>query len=113
MTTRPESGIPAGIRSTGTEVTERRAASAPRGRSRPWAVRARRLRGGVLRLARSRSAAFAAGSALLAPAIALMAADHPWESWLTDGLGLAGLATGAALILTALGGRRPDWIDPA
>ncbi len=95
------------------EVTERPEASAPRGRSRPWAVRTRRLRGGVLRLARSRKAAFAAGSILLVPAIALMAADHPWESWLTDGLGLAGLATGAALILTALGGRRPDWIDPA
>ncbi len=93
-------------------MTERPAASPPRGRSR-WAVRTRRLRGGVLRLARSRMTAFAAGAALLAPAIALMAADYPWESWLTDGLGLAGLATGAALILTALGGRRPDWIDPA
>ena len=102
----------AGVRNTGTEVAERPEASAPRGRSRSWAVRARRLRGGVLRLARSRSAAFAVGSALLAPAIALMAADYPWESWLTDGFGLAGLATGAALILTALGGRRPDWIDP-
>jgi len=64
-------------------------------------------------LARSRVAAFAAGSALLAPAVAVTAADYPWESWLTDGLGLAGLATGVALILTALGGRRPDWIDPA
>ena len=96
-------------------MTERPEASAPRGAGGPrsWAVRARRLRGGVLRLARSRSAAFAVGSALLAPAIAVTAADYPWESWLTDGLGLAGLATGAALILTALGGRRPDWIDPA
>ena len=83
------------------------------GRPRPWAVRARRLRGGVLRLAQSRPAAFACGLALLAPAVAMTAADYPWESWLTDGLGLVGLATGAALILTALGGRRPDWIDPA
>ena len=58
-------------------------------------------------------AALVAGSVLLAPAVAVTAADYPWESWLTDGLGLAGLATGAALILTALGGRRPDWIDPA
>ncbi len=99
----------------GVEVRERPEASAPRraGRHGPWAVRARRLRGGVLRLARRRSAAFAAGSALLAPAVAVTAADYPWESWVTDGLGLAGLATGAALILTALGGRRPDWIDPA
>ncbi len=99
----------------GIDVIERSEASAPRraGRSRPWAARARRLRGAVLRLARSRSAAFAAGSVLLAPAVAVMAADYPWEGWLTDGLGLAGLATGVALILTALGGRRPDWIDPA
>ena len=94
-------------------MTERREAGAPRGRFRPWAARARRLRGGVLRLARSRMAAFTTGSALLAPAIVVTAADYSWESWLTDGLGLAGLATGAALILTALGGRRPDWIDPA
>ena len=77
------------------------------------AARARRLRGRLLRLAQSRPAAFACGLALLAPAVAVTAADYPWESWLTDGLGLAGLATGAALILTALGGRRPDWIDPA
>ena len=94
-------------------MTERPEASAPRGRSWSWAVRSRRLRGSVLRLARSRMAAFAAGTVLLVPAIALMAADYPWESWLTDGLGLVGLATGAALILTGLGGRRPDWIDPA
>ena len=66
-----------------------------------------------MRLARSRTAAFTAGSGLLAPAVAVAAADYPWESWLTDGIGLAALATGAALILTALGGRRPDWIDPA
>ena len=83
------------------------------GRHRPWKVRARRLRGGVLRLAQRRAAAFACGLALLGPAVAVAAADYPWENWITDGLGLAGLATGAALILTALGGRRPDWIDPA
>ena len=85
---------------------------AGRVRSRPRGVRARRLRGGLLRLARSRRAGFGSGLALLLPSIAVTAADHPWESWLTDGLGLAGLATGAALILAALGGRRPDWIEP-
>ena len=79
----------------------------------PWAVRVRRLRGSVLRLALRRSAAFASGLVLLLPAIAIAAGDYPWESWLTDGFSLAGLATGAALILTALGGRRPDWIEPA
>ena len=96
-------------------MSERSEAGAPRGAGRPRsrAFRFRRLRGLVLRLARSRTTAFAAGSALLVPAIAVTAADYSWESWLTDGLGLAGLATGVALILTALGGRRPDWIDPA
>lgn len=96
-------------------MIERPEASAPRGAGRPRsrAVRFRRLRGLVLRLTRSRMAAVAVGSALLAPAVAMTAADYPWESWLTDGLRLVGLATGAALILTALGGRRPDWIDPA
>ena len=64
-------------------------------------------------MTRSRSAGFASGLVLLLPSIAVAAADFPWESWLTDGLGLVGLATGAALILVALGGRRPDWIEPA
>ncbi len=83
------------------------------GRPWPWAARGRRLRGAVLRLALSRSAAFASGLLLLLPATAVAAADYPWESWLTDGFSLAGLATGVALIVTALGGRRPDWIEPA
>ena len=90
--------------------------AAPRGRpetGRPRAVGLRRLRGSVLRLTRRRRAGLAGGLALLLPSAALAAGDFPWESWLTDGLGLVGLATGAALILVALGGRRPDWIDPA
>lgn len=81
--------------------------------SRWWTVRVRRLRGGVLRLTRSRPAGFAVGLGLLAPSLATAAADFPWENWLTDGLGLVGLATGAALIAVSLGGRRPDWIEPA
>lgn len=83
------------------------------GTGRPRAVGLRRLRGSVLRLTRRRSAGLAGGLGLLLPSAAMAAADFPWESWLTDGLGLAGMATGAALILAALGGRRPDWLDPA
>ena len=83
------------------------------GRLWPWAARGRRLRGGLLRLALNRSAAFASGLLLLLPSSAVAVGDYPWESWLTDGLGLAGLATGVALIVTAAGGRRPDWIEPA
>lgn len=81
--------------------------------ARPRAARVRRLRGRVLRLTRSRSAGLASGLLLLLPSAATAVADFAWESWLTDGLGLVGLATGSALILVALGGRRPDWIDPA
>lgn len=69
----------------------------------------RRLRGALLRLAFNRSAALAAGIACAGGAGWLAAIDAPWESWVSDGLGLVAGATGAALILVALGGRRPDW----
>lgn len=98
----------AGAGRKGGAVSRREASS-----RRWWAVRVRRLRGGVLRLTRSRPAGFAVGLGLLAPSLATAAADFPWENWLTDGLGLVGLATGAALIAVSLGGRRPDWIEPA
>ena len=32
---------------------------------------------------------------------------------MTDGLGLVVGATGVAFLLTGIGGRRPDWIEPA
>jgi hypothetical protein len=32
-------------------------------------------------------------------------------AWWTDGLALLAVATGAALVWTALTGVRPDWID--
>ena len=71
----------------------------------------RRLRGALLRLAFNRRAAFVAGLAGTGAALWLAVVDTPWESWVTDGLGLVAGATGAALILVALGGRRPDWVE--
>ena len=71
----------------------------------------RRLRGSLLRLVFNRPAAFAVGFACAGGAGWLAAIDAPWESWLSDGVGLVAGATGAALILAALGGRRPDWVE--
>ncbi len=75
-------------------------------------VAVRRARGALLRLAFDRRVGVAAGLALVTPAAWLRLADYRWESWLSDGLGLLCGATGAALVAFALGGRRPDWIDP-
>ena len=72
----------------------------------------KRTRGMLLRVALSRRPALLIGLALLVPAAAIAVGDYRWESWLTDGLGLIGGATGAALVLTGLAGRRADWIDP-
>lgn len=73
----------------------------------------RRARGLVLRLAGSRPAALVAGALLLMVPLLLVTGDHAWESWVSDGVGLVCGATGAALVLTALSGRRPDWIEAA
>ena len=67
----------------------------------------------MLRLAFRRPVALAVGAVLLAPALALVLDDYSWESWITDGLALVLGGTGAALVLTGIGGRRPDWIDDA
>ncbi|MCH7746510.1 MAG: hypothetical protein IH939_00295 [Acidobacteria bacterium] len=72
----------------------------------------RRTRGMLLRLAMRRTPALVAGLVLLVPATVIAVGDYGWESWLTDGLGLIGGATGAALVVTGLTGRRADWIDP-
>ena len=72
----------------------------------------RRIRGGLLRLALSRPAAGTVGLALALPAAAVTLRDYPWESWVTDGLGLILGATGVALVFTGFAGRRPDWVDP-
>ncbi len=72
----------------------------------------RRARGKLLRVANSRRAAALSGVVLLAPVLVVALGDHHWESWVTDGLGLVLGSTGVALLLIAVGGRRPDWIDP-
>jgi hypothetical protein len=72
----------------------------------------KRLRGSLLRLALRRPIAIALGLALVAPAAWLLAQDFPWETPVTDGIGLVVGATGVALLLAGIGGRRPDWIDP-
>jgi len=71
----------------------------------------KRFRGSLLRLVLKRPVAIALGLTLLLPAAWLMVQDLPWESAATDGLGLIVGATGAALVLAGIGGRRPDWQD--
>ena len=72
----------------------------------------RRVRGVFLRVSFNSRLAGAIGGLLLAPAVLVFAGDYAWETWITDGLGLVMGATGVALVLAGLGGRRPDWIDP-
>ena len=72
----------------------------------------KRLRGSVLRLVLKRPAPITLGLALLLPSAWLLFQDLPWESPITDGLGLILGATGVAFLLAGIGGRRPDWIEP-
>ena len=71
----------------------------------------RRLRGWFIRLALHRTLSIVQGLALLAPAAWLFVHDYRWESPVTDGLQLVLGATGAALLLAGIGGRRPDWVE--
>ena len=71
----------------------------------------RRLRGLFLRLVLHRTVSITLGVILLVPALWLFFGDYAWESPLTDGLQLVMGATGAALLLAGIGGRRPDWIE--
>ena len=72
----------------------------------------KRLRGTLLRFVLKRPAAITLGLIMTVPAVWLLVQDLPWETPLTDGLGLVVGATGVAFLLTGLGGRRPDWIEP-
>ena len=72
----------------------------------------RRARGTLLRFAFSRPHALAAGLVLSGPAVWITIADYAWENWLSDGLTLVLGATGVALMVIAISGRRPDWVDP-
>jgi hypothetical protein len=71
----------------------------------------KRLRGALLRFVLKRPAAITLGLLMTAPAAWLLVQDLPWETPVTDGLGLVVGATGVAFLLTGLGGRRPDWIE--
>jgi hypothetical protein len=72
----------------------------------------RRLRGWLIRLVLNRTLSVALGALLLAPAVWMYVGDFPWETPITDGLQLVLGATGLALLLAGVGGRRADWIDP-
>ena len=72
----------------------------------------RRTRGLLLRVAFARRAAVAAGVVLLAVFGVFRYFEFSWESWVSDGIALVLGASGAALLLAAATGRRPDWIDP-
>jgi len=72
----------------------------------------RRLRGRLIRLVLNRTLSAVIGVLLLIPAVWLFVGNYSWETPVTDGLQLVLGATGAALVLAAIGGRRPDWIDP-
>lgn len=71
----------------------------------------RRLRGLLLRLALDRRLAVVVGLCLSGPAMWLLVADYRWESWITDAVGLVLGATGVAMVLAGLSGRRPDWTE--
>ena len=64
-----------------------------------------------MRLVLRRPAAITLGLCLLAPAVYLMAFNLPWETGATEGVALILGATGAALLLAGIGGRRPDWVE--
>ena len=72
----------------------------------------RRVRGWLLRAVLKRRTAVTLGTTLSAPALWLWVGDYVWETWYTDGLALVSGATGLALIVAGVGGRRPDWTEP-
>ena len=75
------------------------------------AASVRRARGALLRIVFDRRLAFGVGALLVGPAVWVLVGDYAWESWLSDGLVSVLGATGVALVVVALSGRRPDWIE--
>jgi hypothetical protein len=74
-------------------------------------MRLKRARGWLLRLVLKRPVAIVLGLALVVPSAWLLMQDLPWETPVTEGLGLIFGATGVAFLAAGIGGRRPDWID--
>ena len=72
-------------------------------------MRARRLRGLLLRLVLNRPLAIGVGLIVAAPGAVVMLRDFPWESGPTDGVALVLLATGIAIVWAGMSGRRADW----
>ena len=72
----------------------------------------KRLRGSLLRFVLKRPAAITLGLMMVAPSLWLLILELPWETPVTDGIGLIVGATGVAFLLAGIGGRRPDWIEP-
>ena len=72
----------------------------------------KRARGWLLRLVLKRTIVIMLGMMHSLPAAWLWWGDYSWEAWYTESLALMCGATGIALILAGIGGRRPDWIEP-
>jgi hypothetical protein len=72
-------------------------------------MRARRLRGYVLRLVLNRPLSIAVGCLIASPGALLLINDYAWETGVTDGLALLALATGVAIVWAGISGRQPDW----
>jgi hypothetical protein len=70
----------------------------------------RRARGALLRLARQRPVAIAAGLLLAVPA-AWVELFGRYDAWWIDGLALVFGATGIALMWTGITGASPDWVE--
>ena len=70
----------------------------------------RRFRGALLRMARRRGLAIAAGLVLVLPA-AWVQWSGRFDAWWIDGASLVVGATGLALFWTGLTGVAPDWVD--
>ena len=70
----------------------------------------RRARGALLRLARRRPVAIAAGLLLAVPA-AWVELFGRYDAWWIDGLALVFGATGIALMWTGITGASPDWTE--